>query len=289
MAASSGTSTGTSSGSGPGELALAATACMFLTRLPVGRWASGDPAALAAATRYFPLVGAIIALAQTVVFALVAHWLPLPVALLFVLAGGVILTGAFHEDGLADVADSAGAFDRERKLAIMRDSRIGTYGAVSLILLFAFRYSALWSIVNPASEAMVAAGGLVTSAGVDAVAQTPVLFISLLAAHALARWSLLLLMFSEPYARAEAPNRVVASGVTARRLAIGTALVAVLVLPAILWFGIFWSLLLPLALVLTLLCGRLFRRWYGGITGDCLGAANQVVEVGVLIAIGAAP
>lgn len=271
-----------------GELALAATACMFLTRLPCGRWASGEPAALAAATRYFPLAGALIACAQALVFALTAAWLPLPVALLCVLTGGVLLTGALHEDGLADVADSAGAFDRERKLAIMRDSRIGTYGAVSLVLLFAFRYSALWSIVAPVAAGRAAAGAPALNASADPALQVSTLFISLLAAHALARWSMLLLMYSEPYARAEAPNRVIASGVNARRLAIGSTLTAVLLLPAILWLGMLFGLLLPLALALTILCARLFRRWYGGITGDCLGAASQVVEAGVLIAIGAA-
>ncbi len=287
----------------PSEPALAATACMFLTRLPVSRWASGDPAALAASTRYFPLVGALVAIIQVGVFWVTTWLLPtnLPIALLCALVSGVILTGALHEDGLADVADSIGAFDRDRKLSIMRDSRVGTYGAIALVLLFGFRYSALMSIANPTLPGLLVSPdsplgvemGLDTmtmitiSTGPDTVLMSTGLLLSLIAAHSLARWSCVYLMFSEPYARAEAANRVVASGVTGRRLVGSTALSAACLLPGILLFGLAWALLLPMAFVLTVLCGRLFRRWYGGITGDCLGAANQVVEVSVLIAIGA--
>jgi cobalamin-5'-phosphate synthase (EC 2.7.8.26) len=111
-------------------------AVMFLTRLPVGRWVRYEQSLLAHCTVYFPLVGAGVGAFGAGVLWLGAMLVPLPLAVLLSMLSTVLLTGAFHEDGLADSADGfGGASDAARVLEIMRDSRIGTYGAIALWFL----------------------------------------------------------------------------------------------------------------------------------------------------------
>lgn len=238
------------------------TAVMFLTRLPVGRHCSPDPGVLSLATRWFPLVGLLVGASLAAAWTVVQSFAPSSIAVLATLVAGVLLTGAFHEDGLADVADSAGAFDVDAKLEIMRDSRVGTYGALALVLLVLARFALLWELSVMAISTVVAA---------------------LLAAHVLARWSSVWLMARVPYARPEAPNRAVAANVGTRRL-LEASLVALLALLPALWLGGPAVLLAaPLALGIAVLAGRRFRRRLGGITGDCLGAVNVLVELAVLL------
>ena len=250
-----------------GEAVVLGTAVMFLTRLPVGRFCSPDPEVLSRSTRWFPLVGLLVGTLLSLVWLGVSVLAPSSIACAAVLVAGVLLTGAFHEDGLADVADSAGAFGIDRKLEIMRDSRVGTYGALALVLLVLSRFVLLWELSVMAGETVVAA---------------------LIAAHVLARWSSVWLMARVPYARPEAANRVVAEGVGGRRLLEATA-VALLALAPSLWLnGVGgWACLpalLASAFAIAFAAGRFFRRRFGGITGDCLGAGNVLVEIGVLLA-----
>ena len=179
------------------EIVRLCTAIMFLTRLPVGRFASGDPDVLSQSSRYFPLVGLIVGGLLCFAYLIVAYVFPVSVAIALLLLLSVLLTGAFHEDGLADVADSAGAFSLEKKLAIMRDSRVGTYGALALILLVMIKFVSLESLASADGRALLAA---------------------ILSAHVLSRWSSVYLMAGVPYARAEANNKVVTEGVNSRRL-----------------------------------------------------------------------
>lgn len=246
------------------ELIALGTAVMFLTRLPTGRWNSGEPSVLASATRYFPLVGLVIGLLLSMLYVLLDAVMPTAVVLVLMLIAAVLITGALHEDGLADVADSAGVFGVTHKLDIMRDSRIGTYGALALILLVALKFSVLWSLSMHASN---------------------LLAVTLISAYVLARWSSCWLMYRLPYARADAANRVVVDAMNGERLLFATGIAVLCLLPAVLQSGPWALLLLPLAWLVTSLCGLVFRHWYGGITGDCMGAANQVVEVCVMLAV----
>ena len=126
------------------QWAILLLAVQFLTRLPVPASAGFTPERLTAATRYYPLVGALIGGLVAVVYgvALLA-WPPL-VAVILSIAASLLLTGAFHEDGLADMFDGVGGgLTRERALEIMKDSRIGTYGAAALILALALKAATL--------------------------------------------------------------------------------------------------------------------------------------------------
>ncbi len=243
---------------------VVATAFTFLTRLPLSRFASGDPEVMARATLLFPVVGLVIGSIVGLVFIGAEALMPLPLAVLATLVVGILLTGGFHEDGLADVADSTGAFGREAKLEIMRDSRIGTYGALALILLIVARLLLL-------SELGWSSWGVVLGA--------------LIAAHALARWSSVALMAWLPYARAEAANKTIAQGVTASGAVIASGFALGSVLIAALMGGPLLLVSVPVAMVAALLAGWWFKNSFGGITGDCLGATNVVVEVAVLSSV----
>lgn len=133
----------------PSRLAEARLAVMMLTRFPVGRLSEPCPLP-AAACWAFPLAGLAVGLAcAAVLFGLLWLGVPSGMAAGLTIAAGILATGALHEDGLADVADGfGGGQTRERKLDIMRDSRIGTYGTVALILMIGLRWSALTTVVD---------------------------------------------------------------------------------------------------------------------------------------------
>ena len=240
------------------------TALMFLTRLPVGGFCSPDAKVLSDSSRYFPAVGALVGCLLALSLAVLSNFLPIPVAVFLTLVLGIRITGAFHEDGLADVADSAGAFDVDKKLDIMRDSRVGTYGALALILLVLGKFVLLSELL-----------------AIDLI----VCVVALVSAHILSRWSSVFLMATAPYARPEAANKVVAEGVTMTRLIEATLISILLMLP--LWWlsspAIF--VLLPVAWLTAFVSVKRFKHAFGGITGDCLGATNQIVEIAILLSV----
>ena len=236
-----------------------AAATGFLTRLPVGAlMPSSPPVDLKGATWAFPLAGALPGLWGGAVYA-AARWLGLPTLLCacWSLAAMLLLTGALHEDGLADVADGfGGGRDAARKLEIMRDSRIGSYGALALLLSCLIRLAAVSALAAPA---LVCAG--------------------LVASGALSRAAIVLLLALLPPARAD--------GVAAslHPLPRGPALLGwglALVFDVVLLPG--WRMLAaPVAVIAaTLVLARLSRRQVGGHTGDVLGAGAVLAECVVL-------
>jgi adenosylcobinamide-GDP ribazoletransferase len=234
-------------------LAPLLAAFTFLTRLPLPGADHVDGETLARSSLWFPVVGAVVGgVGGGVLVAAARVWPPLVAAVLALLAT-VLLTGAFHEDALADAADGlGGGVTRERALAIMKDSRIGSYGAVALVLVLSGRIACL-----AAMEPMEGARALI-------------------GAHVLGRWSSLPLMRLLPYARIDGSARPFVGAVTGLRLVGGTLLAAGLAGPAL------GARTLPAglaAVAVTALAARYFRARLGGITGDCLGATNQIVEL----------
>jgi adenosylcobinamide-GDP ribazoletransferase len=232
-------------------------ALAFLTRLPVGPARPWRAADLAASAPLFPLVGALIGLAGAIAYALAARLgLPPWPAAGLALATTVWLTGALHEDGLADVADGfGGGRTRDDKLRIMRDSRIGTYGALALVLAVLARAGALAALAEPAAvgAALVAAGAVSRAALPAVMAGLPQARAGGLAAQA-----------GRPH-----PLRAAAAALIAALLALallgGAAAVA-----------------LALGALGALAVALLARRQIGGSTGDVLGAVQQIAEIGVL-------
>lgn len=244
------------------QLITFGTAIMFLTRLPVGRMCSADAAVLARSSAFFPLVGALIGGILALAVLTLSAFFPGSVVIALIIVLSVLLTGAFHEDGLADVLDSAGAFDRDKKLEIMRDSRVGTYGSLALILLVLVKFISLWELLESKLSLCIA---------------------TLFAAHILSRWASVWLMANCVYARAETANKVVAEGVKARELLQASSWTLLLLMPLALVMSPSILLAFPLAWLVAALCAHRFKRILGGITGDCLGAANQLVEVSVYL------
>jgi adenosylcobinamide-GDP ribazoletransferase len=250
-----------------GQLHSLLTAVMFLTRLPTPRWLQYHPELLARSTTYFPVVGLLVGLSGGTVFAVVSRgWSP-AIAAVCATAATVWLTGAFHEDALADSFDGfGGGWDRDQVLAIMKDSRVGSYGVVGLGLVLAGKLGALATLGSTGGASGVAC--------------------ALVAGHTLGRWSSLPLIRRYPYVRETgAKSRPFAASVTTARLAAGTALAGLIAVPALLPFGMRGAAAVAAAVATTALGGRYFRRRVGGITGDCLGAANQLVELAVYLVL----
>lgn len=241
------------------EARNAASALQFLTRLPVPDpgWETGR---LRRASRYFALVGAFIGTAQGLVW-LGALWvLPPAVAAGLALGAGLLLTGALHEDGLADTADGlGGGTTRDRALEIMRDSRIGTYGAAAVVLSLGLRWAALASLGGEAG-----ALALVIAATAGRALLVP--------ATALA-----------PYARGEGLGGAMGGG--AGPVEIAVALGTLLLVSAA--AGPAGGLaVLAAAGAGALMLWRLVAR-LGGYTGDGLGAIAVLAETAALIALSA--
>jgi len=214
------------------------------------------------AHRMFPVVGALIGVAVGLI-CLGLRYLGVPdlAAAALALGASAILTGALHEDGLADVADGfGGGRDRAAKLEIMRDSRLGTYGALILLVSFAAKSSALAAIPD----------GYVVPA--------------LIAAHALARGILPFMSLNLPYARNDGLAR------NAGQPDLSTAGFAIIFALLLALLSLSWSnaLLSALAAALSGLgIAWLAQRQIGGQTGDVLGGAEQVGETAILVLLAA--
>ncbi len=247
------------------EGAVFLLAVQFLTRLPIGSAQLYTQKRMAASVRYYPLVGGLVGAFSALVFYLATFLFPAPIAVLFAIAAGLLVTGAFHEDGLADTFDGiGGGVTRDRALEIMKDSRLGTYGTLALVLALALKFAAL-------------------------VALPLVLIpIALISAHGLSRLSSILVIATSRYVREEGTGKPVAGGISPAGLIIGgvTGLVIVAY-----WF-VSYS---PVALLWAgggLLLGHCLMRLFfepklGGYTGDTLGAVQQVSEIGFYLGLAA--
>lgn len=238
------------------------TAVSFLTRLPMPHREEAPFTNFARAQRMFPLVGAAIG-AAVGLFYFGTRIIGLPDLAGATLALGVsaLVTGALHEDGLADVADGfGGGRDAAAKLEIMRDSRLGTYGALILMMSFVAKLSALAALP-------------------DAIVVQ-----SLIAAHALARGVLPVMSMSLPLARKDglAANAGRPDLATAAIAGVFALLIALLSLPVI---EALYAVLAAIAGAIGM--GWLAKRQIGGQTGDVLGAAEQVGETAILVLLAA--
>jgi adenosylcobinamide-GDP ribazoletransferase len=234
------------------QLRLFFTALAFLTRIPCGALPSSEVEDFGRAAKFFPLVGLMVGMLTAMVYA-AAHWaFPQEIAVLAAMAASIWITGAFHEDGLADAADGlGGGWTKEQTLAIMQDSRLGSYGAIALFLMLATKFQTL-SYLDPR--------------------QVP---FALIAGNALSRLTPVLLMGVQDYVRTTGKGRAFSAKPAPNEWLLATVfglaplallpgregLAALALLPVWLWFS------------------RLLKRKLGGYTGDCLGAMQQLCEL----------
>ncbi len=237
------------------------TALMFYSRIPCPKWVDHSEDYLNKATRYFPLVGWIVA-GFSLIF-LVAFWyLKEPViGLLISMIASIWITGAFHEDGFADVCDGfGGGWTKERILKIMKDSQVGAYGAIGIFLLLSFKFLVLFRILN------LAEGNLTF------------VIATILSGHSLSRFVAATFIYTHEYSRDDATSKVKPVG---KKISVVELLIAAFFgLIPLLIFQNYWIFVLVIPVYLTkVLLGKYFQKWIDGYTGDCLGATQQVTEV----------
>lgn len=240
-------------------------AIRFFTRLPVPAWVGHSAEALNHSARYFPAVGLLVGGIGALVYLGAALLWPKSVAVLLSMAATIYATGAFHEDGFADMCDGfGGGMTRERVLEIMKDSRIGAYGAIGIGCLLALKVTLL-ALLPPA-----------------------VAIAALFLAHPVSRLAATALIWRLDYARAEGKAKPMAQEMTSAEFAIGFVCAT---LPALLlgfYHYLSWGAILGGALgaagAAFWLARKCVRR-IGGYTGDCLGAVQQVAEVAIYLSV----
>jgi adenosylcobinamide-GDP ribazoletransferase len=249
------------------ELKLFFTALTFYSRLPAPAAAHKDNTHLLPdAVRYLPVIGWIAGIVAAMIYMAANYLFGTSVALLLSMVATVLLTGAFHEDGFADVCDGfGGGWTKEKILLIMKDSRVGAYGAVGIILLLGIKFAALqqlFSTVFQVRDPLIITG----------------LFI---VAHALSRFAAVVVMFCYNYARTE-ESKVKGAVRKGRPINLIIAGISVLLpLGGIVFYTSkpLIALIIVPVLLLSFYLGNYFKKWIGGYTGDCLGAVQQLTEV----------
>ncbi len=246
------------------EFKTLALALHFLTRIPTPFDIGYSPERLSDANRYYPLIGAIIGTVAALAFFISNLALPTLLAVIIATAATALITGAFHEDGLADTFDGiSGAFDRTRSLEIMHDSRIGTFGALALILVITLKIAALTSL-----------------------ADTTTIITALIAAHTISRTSTVIVKATSNYAR----ETGIAGPQDIPLRPINTIIATITALITITAIALILS---PMAAALTIAgatTGHILIRLYfqprlKGHTGDTLGATQQITELAIYIAL----
>ena len=236
------------------EARLFLIAVQFLTRIPVGTVDAWPSDWLARAAKYMPLVGALIGAVAGAAMIAAALIFPEPLPIVIGLATAILVTGALHEDGLADTIDAfGGGKSREHCLEIMKDSRIGTYGTLALIIVLALKGAALLSL-DPLSAACV-----------------------FIAAHAGARLAAVLTLWALNYAgdgsaKVSRPASELTPQELATAIVLGLAPGLLVLKPATFFISTAFAFIAAAAM------GLMARRRVGGYTGDVLGAIEQVYE-----------
>jgi adenosylcobinamide-GDP ribazoletransferase len=242
------------------ELRLAVS---FLTIIPVidQRRASED--AVAGSFAWFPIVGFAIGAALAIEDWILASVCAQVIRSVLIIVSLTVVTGAVHLDGLADTADALGAGrDRERALDILRDSRVGAFGASAIFFDLTLKILALSTLAGHRRYA------------------------ALIVAPMLARWAMLLVAAGLPYLRASGSGSALL-GSASKGLGMRAGVVAVFTLVAMLILGALRPIALATAVAIAIVFAmRLFyRRWLGGVTGDLIGACGELVEIAVLVAM----
>jgi len=258
------------------ELHIFFTALMFYTRIPCPATIDHNPDYLNKASRYFPLIGWIVGIVAFGVYSVFNFLVSPEIAVMFSMIASVLVTGAFHEDGFADVCDGfGGGWTKEKILIIMKDSAIGAYGAIGVMLLLFLKFQGLTQLID-------------ISDNPKSIINNPQFLILLLfvSAHSISRLAAISIVFTHEYSREDASSKSkpIAQSYSWREV-VGAFFFGLLPLVILSYFQ--WQILLVLIPVFLtrFFLARYFQKWINGYTGDCLGATQQVCEVVFYISV----
>lgn len=230
----------------------------FFTRIPVPALPDYQEQELNLAGKYFPLVGIIVGAFAAIVYMLANNVLPQDIAVLLSMVATLWLTGAFHEDGLTDAIDGlGGGWEKEQVLQIMQDSRIGSYGAVSIFMVLLLKFTALTHFPS---------------------ALIPLL---LIAGHSLSRFCAVLVMATQRYVKYSGKSKPIATSMPLAHLGIA----ALFGLLPLLWLPPSWYWGMAAVAVVWVWFSLILNKRIGGYTGDCLGAMQQLTEIAFYLGV----
>lgn len=250
------------------EIQLLCMAISFYTRIPIPFREYNKSLSFQQSTRYLPVVGwitgACLALIIIAAESLFSSW----VAVVLGITAAIALTGAFHEDGLADAFDGfGGGWTRDKILDIMKDSRVGVYGMLALITTTLLKVMVIHDILNH-------------------LRAVPFILL-LIATHTFSRYMAVVVLQTTPYVQRQEQSKVkiVTGGITQKAFIVASVislLPIVIVMNTVAWY---YGLIILPAGILTFYLRYYFRKWIGGYTGDCLGAVQQLNEIVLLLSI----
>lgn len=244
------------------QLTLFFYALSYFTRLPIPACIVFDNKQFYKANAYLPVIGLVNALLMITFFYLCQWLFSIPVSIILMLASALLLTGALHEDGFADCCDGlGGGYDATQRLNIMKDSQIGTYGGIGLILLFLLKFNLLLELAEV---------GIATLA------------ISLLVAHTLSRYASLYMMQILPYVRLENTGKAKVLATKLNRGYFVFASLTAFCCLLLLTLGSALVIVVATAIIIFLI-KKLLISSLEGYTGDCLGFIQQTVEITILL------
>ncbi|WP_245906969.1 adenosylcobinamide-GDP ribazoletransferase [Reichenbachiella versicolor] len=248
------------------EINIFLTALMFYTRIPCYRWTGYRPDYINQSIRYFPLIGWIVGIISSIAYLLGTYLINTSFGVIASMIASILITGGFHEDGFADSCDGfGGGWTKEKILSIMKDSRVGAYGVIGLILLFLTKHSLMVKISTTFPNLTI---GLV-----------------IISAHSLSRWIASINVFILDYVRdtVDSKTKPIAKQSGYINLIIGSLFgITPLIIFALFTDSFKHLITIPSLVLVNILLARYFKKWIGGYTGDCLGAAQQIVETSFL-------
>uniref|UniRef100_A0AB33KUI3 Adenosylcobinamide-GDP ribazoletransferase n=1 Tax=Tenacibaculum sp. Pbs-1 TaxID=3238748 RepID=A0AB33KUI3_9FLAO len=233
------------------------TAVLFFTRIPCPKWVDHSPEILNKSSRYFSLVGIVVGSIAALTYFASSYIFPTDISIVISMISSVWITGAFHEDGFADVCDGfGGGWTKEKILTIMKDSRLGTFGVSGLVFILAIKFLALYHL---------------QSLSVD-------LILVIISGHSISRFIATVLLYTHDYVRDIDSSKIKP---TTKQMSGKSLLISAIFGIVPLFFfqkPMVFLVLLPLLLTY-LYMGHFFKKWIGGQTGDCAGALQQVSEI----------
>ena len=237
----------------------------FYTRIPTPAWVTYKPENLNKSRKYLALIGVFVGSVGALVLLSLSFVLPSSVSILLSMIATVYITGAFHEDGFADSCDGfGGGWEKAQVLAIMKDSRMGSYGVVGLLLLFGLKFLVLWELFQ---------------------VNLSLVLITLILAHAVSR--LMASVVMQHFAYVSHIEASKSHQVASLRLSNKDMLLSALPIFIVLALSLDWRYFVALlvSLLIAGVLGQYFKKRIGGYTGDCLGAVQQVTEVGFCVMV----